>query len=116
MPAPSELASDLRRRARESRRASGTSSTDAYEDFVRAHCSRLVRSLTLVTLDPELAADAAQDAFLQLYLHWEKVKRHEAPEAWLYRVGINRCRDYGRSLGRATRLDEAPGDLASARK
>jgi RNA polymerase sigma factor (sigma-70 family) len=71
---------------------------------VLQHCTRLIQSLTLVVLDRELAADAAQDAFLQLHLHWEEVQRHQDPAAWLYRVGINRCRDYRRYLDRASKL------------
>ncbi len=76
----------------------------AYEAFVRQHCVRLIQSLTLATLDEELAADAAQYAFLQLHLHWDEVRRHQNPTAWLYRVGINRCKDYRRHLGRLSKL------------
>ncbi len=79
-------------------------SVAVYEAFVRQHCSRLVRSLTLMSLDPELAADAAQEAFIQLYTHWNKVQSHEAPEAWLYRVAINRCKDHRRYLTRVSKL------------
>ena len=82
----------------------GAAAVLAYEAFVRQHCARLVQSLTLVTLDQELAADAAQDAFLQLHLHWDEVRRHQNPTAWLYRVGINRCKDYRRHLGRLSKL------------
>jgi RNA polymerase sigma factor (sigma-70 family) len=85
-------------------RADETASAVAYEAFVRRHCVRLVQSLTLVALDRELAADAAQDAFLQLHLSWDKVQSHRDPVAWLYRVGINRCKDYRRRLARTKRL------------
>ena len=79
-------------------------SVAAYEAFVRQNCAALLRSLTLVSLDPEVAADAAQEAFIQVYKHWEEVQQHEAPEAWLYRVAVNRCKDYRRRLTRAARL------------
>jgi RNA polymerase sigma-70 factor (ECF subfamily) len=78
--------------------------TASYEAFVRKHGARLVQSLTLVALDPELAADAAQDAFLQLHLYWDKVQKYEDPVAWLYRVGVNRSKDYRRRLLRSARL------------
>jgi RNA polymerase sigma-70 factor, ECF subfamily len=65
---------------------------------------RLVRCLTAMFLDRELAADAAQDAFVQLYLHWDKVTAAGEPDAWVYRVAINRCRDYRRAVVRASRL------------
>lgn len=83
-----------------------------FEAFVRRHSARLVKSLALITLDRGLAEDAAQEAFLQLYLHWEEVCRMEAPEAWLYRVGINRCKNYRRALYRAARLVERLGGFA----
>lgn len=78
---------------------------------------RLVRSLTAMFFDRELAADAAQDAFVQLYLHWDKVTAGGEPDAWVYRVAINRCRDYRRMLARASRLFErlagsAPSEAA----
>ena len=82
-------------------RASGS-----YEDFVRRHFHPLEKSLSLITFDAGLAADAAQEACLRLYLRWDDVDKLDDPVAWLYRVGINRCRDYRRQLKRATRLFE----------
>jgi RNA polymerase sigma factor (sigma-70 family) len=60
--------------------------------------------LDVIFLDRELAADAAQDAFVQLYLHWDQVGGSAEPEAWLYRVAVNRCKDYRRVSKRAVRL------------
>ncbi len=73
------------------------------------HSARLVKTLGLITLDRGLAEDAAQEAFLQLYLHWREVPGMRDPAAWLYRVGMNRCKDYRRALGRAARLVERLG-------
>ncbi len=60
--------------------------------------------LEAIVLDRQLAADAAQEAYVQLYLHWDKVGLAGEPEAWLYRVAVNRCKDYRRRLVRGTRL------------
>lgn len=79
---------------------------DGYEEFVRRHFHPLEKSLTLITMDAGLAADAAQEACLRLYLRWDQVDSLDDPVAWLYRVGINRCRDYRRQLKRAARLFE----------
>ena len=84
--------------------AAAGSANGGYEAFVRRHFHPLERSLSLITLDAGLAADAAQDAFLRLYLRWADVDTLEDPVAWLYRVGINRCYDYRRQLKRAARL------------
>jgi RNA polymerase sigma-70 factor (ECF subfamily) len=75
-----------------------------YEGLVRRHYPCLIQTLTLITFDRELAADAAQDAFLQLYLHWQEIRRHPDPVACVYRVGINRCKDHYRYLARSARL------------
>jgi len=55
-----------------------------------------VQTLCLTTLDRETAADAAQEAFLQLHLDWERVSHYENRVGWVYRVAINRSRDYRR--------------------
>jgi RNA polymerase sigma-70 factor, ECF subfamily len=60
--------------------------------------------LEVIVLDRQLAADAAQEAYVQLYLHWDKVGLAGEPEAWLYRVAVNRCKDYRRRLVRGRRL------------
>jgi RNA polymerase sigma factor (sigma-70 family) len=76
------------------------------EALFRLHYSRLVKTLCLITLDRETAADAAQEAFLQLHLHWDRVSVYEDPIGWVYRVALNRCRDYRRQLVRLARLWE----------
>ena len=78
----------------------------SYESFVRDHSPRLLQSLSLIVRDRELAADAAQDAFLQLYRHWDEMEEVRDPVAWLYRVAINRSNDYRRRLARSARLLE----------
>jgi RNA polymerase sigma-70 factor (ECF subfamily) len=83
-----------------------TAGAESFERVVDRQAERLVRSLTAMFLDREMAADAAQDAFVQLYLHWDKVTASGEPDAWLYRVAINRCRDYRRKLVRGGRLLE----------
>jgi RNA polymerase sigma-70 factor (ECF subfamily) len=78
--------------------------TARYEAIVHGQSKRLIQMLDMVFLDRELAADAAQDAFVQLYLHWDEVGHAAAPEAWVYRVAVNRCKDYRRRLARSARL------------
>jgi len=75
-----------------------------FESFVRRHFHTLEKSLAMITMDAESAADAAQDTFLRLYLRRDEVDKLNDPVAWLYRVGINRCYDYRRRLKRAARL------------
>ena len=75
-----------------------------FEEFVQRHYQPLAKALAVMTLDKQLAADAAQEAFLRLHLRWDTRDELDDPVAWLYRVGINRCYDYRRQLGRAAHL------------
>lgn len=77
------------------------------------HHGSLVRYLVRLTGDPELAADAAQEAFVRLL---EQRPPPKEPRAWLFRVATNRVRDRARAakrhrvLGRAPRAQGAHGD------
>ena len=82
---------------------------------MQSHRVRLVQALTMISLDREAAADAAQEAFIQLFLHWDNISEYRDPVAWLYRVGINRCKDYRRFMSRTARVVERLG-AAQARQ
>lgn len=99
MSLTSELAKQRRRRG-----VLDPSQTARYEAIVSRYSERLIQMLDVVFLGQELAADAAQDAFVQLYLHWDEVGGSEEPEAWLSRVAVNRGKDYRRQLVRKARL------------
>ena len=90
---------------RDSTLAAGAS-RDGFQEFVQRHLEPLAETLATITFDKQLAADAAQDAFLRLHLRWDTRDELEDPVAWLYRVGINRCHDYRRQLRRAANLFE----------
>jgi RNA polymerase sigma-70 factor (ECF subfamily) len=63
----------------------------------------------MISLYREAAADAAQEAFIQLFLRWDSIGEYRDPVAWLYRVGINRCKDYRRFMSRTARVVERLG-------
>jgi RNA polymerase sigma-70 factor (ECF subfamily) len=69
------------------------------EDVFRAHYRRLVRVLSLV-VGPEVAADVVQDAFVELYVRWDRIAAYEDQAAWVRRVAINRSRNHHRSAMR----------------
>lgn len=69
---------------------------ESFESLFRRYYPRVVQVLCLTTLDRETAADAAQEAFLQLHLDWERVSQYGNPAGWIYRVALNRSRDYRR--------------------
>jgi RNA polymerase sigma-70 factor, ECF subfamily len=76
---------------------------DSLQLLFRAHYGRLVRALTLVAGDREVAADAVQEAFVKAHLRWWRLKRYDDPIGWIRRVAINRLRDVHRSRAREQR-------------
>jgi RNA polymerase sigma-70 factor (ECF subfamily) len=67
------------------------------------HYGRLVRTLTLVAGDQEVAADAVQEAFVKAHLKWRKISRYDDPIGWVRRVAINQIRDAHRRRERKNR-------------
>lgn len=72
-------------------------------DFYRQQRENLVRLCFLATLDREAAADAAQEAMLRAFAHWETL-RDQMPLAWVRRVALNLCRSRWRRAQRELRL------------
>jgi RNA polymerase sigma-70 factor (ECF subfamily) len=73
------------------------------------HHGSLVRYLARLSGDADLAADAAQEAFVRLIDDPVRAAT-SAPRAWLFTVGTNLVLEGGRTRSRRTRLlDRAPG-------
>ncbi len=86
-----EFGGALSSRAARSSGAGGRA-TD-FDTFFLAHYPRVVRSLTAIGGNREMAADATQEAFLKAYARWRRIRRYSAPEAWVRRVALNRLND-----------------------
>ncbi len=73
------------------------------EALFRAHYARLVRSLAVAAMgDTDAAAEAVQEAFVQLCLNWHRVGEYDDAAAWVRRVALNRLLNRRRSLLRRT--------------
>lgn len=59
-----------------------------FESVFRASYPRVLRAAYVVVADWEVAHELAQDAFVQLLRHWEKVSGYDEPGAWVRRVAI----------------------------
>ena len=57
--------------------------------FCRELHPRLVGALALHTGDRDVAAELAQETLARVWERWSTVERHEAPEAWAFRVAFN---------------------------
>jgi RNA polymerase sigma-70 factor (ECF subfamily) len=87
------------------------------------HRAALVRHLTQVTRDGEVAQDLAQEAFIRLAREVDAGRAPDDTAAWLHRVGLNLATSRGRHLQvverRADRIPrpavpESPDDVAIA--
>lgn len=80
------------------------------EAFFRARWPLLVRALTLLCGDREVAADVAQEALARVAARWPRVSRMEAPEGYCYRIAVNLLK---REMRRAHRKARAVDRLRS---
>jgi RNA polymerase sigma-70 factor (ECF subfamily) len=68
------------------------------EDLFRAHYLRLASALAVWSGDREAAADAVQEAFVELVRRWDRISSYEDPVGWVRRVSVNRLRSHHRVL------------------
>ena len=61
---------------------------DGYAWFFRTEFPSVVRTATMILRDRGRAEEIAQDAFMQLHVHWRRVSAYERPDAWVRRVAI----------------------------
>jgi RNA polymerase sigma-70 factor, ECF subfamily len=85
-----------------------------FEGFFAEHRSGLFGALWLVTRDRHEAEELTQEAFVKVWERWDRVRKLEDPQGYLYRTGMNLFRNRGRRAGlvlrRAFRLAPAPDD------
>lgn len=71
-----------------------------FDDFFRREQPRLVAIAIGLTGVPEVARDLAQDALVQAYRDWDRVRTLERPGAWARRVTINASMSWHRGQRR----------------
>ena len=104
----------------------GVSDLRSFDDVFAEQYVAVLRTASLLLGDPEAAADVTQEAFVQLHLHWRKVRDYDRPGAWVRRVAIRLASRELRRRNRRLAIDagedrlteaegsEAHGDLRSA--
>jgi RNA polymerase sigma-70 factor (ECF subfamily) len=78
----------------------------AFDAIFLASYGRLVRTLTVICGDADVAADCVADAFERAFVRWRRVARLDDPVAWIRRVAINRTHDVHRRSTRGRRAVE----------
>lgn len=67
----------------------GEGTIAGFHDFYRQHRDRLARALALSIRDPDLAADAVDEAMARVAERWGTIGLYSSPEGWVYRVALN---------------------------
>ncbi|MCB1307202.1 MAG: sigma-70 family RNA polymerase sigma factor [Leptospiraceae bacterium] len=70
---------------------------DAYMELVGEYRIRLYRKACSIINDAEDAEDVLQDALLTAYRALPRFRGESGIYTWLYRIVVNKCRDYLRS-------------------
>jgi RNA polymerase sigma factor (sigma-70 family) len=60
-----------------------------FDAWYAAQRPRVYLSLLALSGDPDLAADATDEAFTRAVAHWKRVRAMESPGGWVQRVGLN---------------------------
>jgi RNA polymerase sigma-70 factor (sigma-E family) len=75
-------------------------STDDYTAYVEGAWPRLFRTAYALTGDVAAADDLLQATLVKVYVHWRKVRRADAPDAYVRRIMVNQAASTWRSRGR----------------
>jgi len=80
---------------------------DAFGELFRRHRDRMWALAVRTTGDPEMAADAVQEAFLAAFRRAESFRGEAAVTTWLHRIVVNSCLDRLRRVKPVANLPEA---------
>lgn len=79
-----------------------------FEDFFAREHDAVIRLAFALTGDRAVAEDIVQDAFIEAYRRWDRIRRYDEPSAWLRRVvanmSVSTYRRRRRELSMLTRL------------
>jgi RNA polymerase sigma-70 factor, ECF subfamily len=83
---------------------------DAFGELFRRHRDRMWALALRTTRDPEMAADAVQEAFIAAFRRADSFRGEAKVTTWLHRIVVNSCLDRLRRV--RPFVDLADGDLA----
>ncbi len=84
-----------------------------FERVFRDEFPRIARTVFVICHDHHRAEEIAQDAFVQLLRHWDKVSRLERPGAWVRKVAVRLAvKAVRRDFRRRTAERLVPGAVA----
>ncbi len=60
-----------------------------FEEFYAADWDRIYRALAVMLRNPDLAAEATDEAMTRAYQRWAVIRGYDNPAGWVYRVALN---------------------------
>ena len=80
--------------------------------WLRENQKAFLRAAKMICFDTQNAEDVLQEALLDVYKRWKKIREHENPEAYLMRVMVSKHADMRRKWLRRQQEKETSWDLA----
>jgi len=80
---------------------------DAFGELFRRHRDRMWALAVRTTRDPEMAADAVQEAFIAAFRRADSFRGEAAVTTWLHRIVVNSCLDRLRRVKPVANLPDA---------
>ncbi len=71
-----------------------------FDTFYAANRDQIARALSLSLRNPDLGAEAADEAFVRACQRWAEVSTFANPQGWVYRVAMNWARSWLRRARR----------------
>lgn len=87
---------------------------DAYRVLVERHAPLVFAVVRRYCRDTAQAEDLAQEVFLKAYEALDSYRGDARFSSWLYRIALNRCRDWAKSPRRTERSLEALSESGAA--
>jgi DNA-directed RNA polymerase specialized sigma24 family protein len=69
---------------------------DSFEQWYRAEYAQVFTTLSAVSGDRDLAAEATDEAFSRAWKQWDDVRAMDSPNGWTYQVALNVLRSQAR--------------------
>jgi RNA polymerase sigma-70 factor (ECF subfamily) len=80
---------------------------DGFADLFTATYTQVVRTVWFVIHDQAAAEEVAQDAFIELFRGWSRLRDFDRPDLWVRRVAIRKAQREASRRTRRTVLEQA---------
>ena len=80
---------------------------EEFRELFTASYPALVRTVWFVVHDHQLAQEIAQEAFIELYRQWAKVRGYERPDLWVRLIALRRAQREASREVRRRQLEQA---------